>query len=354
MNGGIMICSAGNADSNMISWPACYAPCIAVAATSNQDKRSFYSNYGAWVSISAPGGNFYPFNEEDILSTVPGGEYGYLMGTSMACPHVSGVAALIVSSAKGLLSAGDLKDILLNSTDDISSLNPEYEGMIGTGRLNAYKALIMTQGYKDPSIPKPAVAFSAGAGNSGTMNLHWEPNATSDSVLLAFGTVNKFGTPAGSYNPGDTILHGGKVLFKGKLSDFVQTGLDSGTVCYYSLWSVRNNTYSLVARKASDTVNSSPYGIGEGAIPATNTIRIVPNPSVHSATLHFMLAEPGEVVFIVSDQTGRKVNRIAYRSSQAGEQTLPISLQEWPAGVYFIRMEAADRTAEGKLVVVAR
>ncbi|MBN1198519.1 MAG: S8 family serine peptidase, partial [Bacteroidales bacterium] len=167
LNGGILICSAGNSDTNAISYPACYEPCIAVAATSHNDIRSFYSNYGPWVSLSAPGGNYYPFNEEDILSTMPGDTYGYLMGTSMACPHVSGAAALIVSLTKGILVPEEVKDILLYSTDDISQLNPQYNGMLGTGRLNAYKALLMAQGYLNPDIPKPVISLTATNGGPG-------------------------------------------------------------------------------------------------------------------------------------------------------------------------------------------
>lgn len=88
MAGGVVIFAAGN-DGISNGAPANYEPVIAVGATDNTLNRSGYSNYGDWVDIAAPG--------SDILSTLPGGEYGTSSGTSMACPHVTGIAALLVS-----------------------------------------------------------------------------------------------------------------------------------------------------------------------------------------------------------------------------------------------------------------
>lgn len=93
MKGGVVIFAAGN-DGWDVGWPGKYEPIIAVGAMSSMGTRAYYSNYGDWVDISAPGGDYYigPM----IWSTVVDG-YGSMQGTSMACPHVSGVAALLVS-----------------------------------------------------------------------------------------------------------------------------------------------------------------------------------------------------------------------------------------------------------------
>lgn len=93
MKGGVVIFAAGN-DGIANGAPANYDPIIAVGATTKNGAKSYYSNYGNWVDICAPGGDAYRTN---ILSTVPGNSYGSMAGTSMACPHVTGVAALIVS-----------------------------------------------------------------------------------------------------------------------------------------------------------------------------------------------------------------------------------------------------------------
>ncbi|MCI1640314.1 MAG: S8 family serine peptidase [Bacteroidales bacterium] len=92
MKGGVVIFAAGN-DGLPNGAPGNYDPIIAVGAIGSDGKRAGYSNYGSWVDIAAPGSSVY--------STLSGSKYGYMSGTSMACPHVSGVAALVVSYLGG-------------------------------------------------------------------------------------------------------------------------------------------------------------------------------------------------------------------------------------------------------------
>ena len=94
MKGGVVIFSAGN-DQRTHAWPAMDERVISVGATSSKNGRAYYSNYGDWVDIAAPGGDSKVGPK--ILSTIPDNQYDVLQGTSMACPHVSGVAALLVS-----------------------------------------------------------------------------------------------------------------------------------------------------------------------------------------------------------------------------------------------------------------
>ena len=109
MKGGVVIFAAGN-DGIENGAPANYAPVIAVGAISKDGTKASYSNYGSWCDIAAPG--------TDIVSTLPNGQYGNLTGTSMACPHVSGVAALVVSYCGGPGFTNDmLKEKLLKSAN---------------------------------------------------------------------------------------------------------------------------------------------------------------------------------------------------------------------------------------------
>lgn len=99
MAGGIVVFAAGNS-SRAHDPIGKYDPIIAVGSIAPDFKRAPYSNYGDWVDLAAPGGSVQ-YNLGQVLSTTPGSKYGYMQGTSMACPHVSGVAALVVSHFAG-------------------------------------------------------------------------------------------------------------------------------------------------------------------------------------------------------------------------------------------------------------
>ncbi len=130
----LFVAAAGNSRSDndkSPSYPASYnlPNILSVAATDSSDELAGFSNYGAKsVMLAAPG--------VDVLSTVPGKKYKRLSGTSMACPHVSGAAALILA-AYPQLKATELKALLMESVDVITDLN----GRVQTGgRLNIAKA----------------------------------------------------------------------------------------------------------------------------------------------------------------------------------------------------------------------
>lgn len=131
IDGGIVIFAAGNEFAGMAGYPGAYKDYISVAATAADFTPSTFSNYGKGVDISAPGGDS-DYHESElgcIYSTLPptkngGQEYGYMEGTSMACPHVSGVAALGLSYAAKLhkhFNSREYKDLLLRSVRDIDT-----------------------------------------------------------------------------------------------------------------------------------------------------------------------------------------------------------------------------------------
>jgi len=145
LDGGITIFAAGNDDSQGQWYPACYSGTFAVAATNNQDIRSYYSNYDTWVDVSAPGGETRVLAARGVYSTDISSGYQYMQGTSMACPHVSGIAGLVVSYAYRngtILTNSEVANIIKTTTDDHYAVNPSYIGKLGTGRVNAYSALL--------------------------------------------------------------------------------------------------------------------------------------------------------------------------------------------------------------------
>ncbi|MCA9779947.1 MAG: S8 family serine peptidase [Candidatus Eremiobacteraeota bacterium] len=132
---GLHITAAGNDGGDLSRVPAYPAnlpldSILTVGATNKKDEPAVFSNFGRnTVELFAPG--------RDILSTMPGGKYGVKSGTSMACPHVTGVAGLI-ASAFPQLTPEQIKDRLIYSTDPLASVS---EMSISGGRLNAARAL---------------------------------------------------------------------------------------------------------------------------------------------------------------------------------------------------------------------
>jgi subtilisin family serine protease len=87
-SGGLLVAAAGNSNGP-VAYPAALDGVVAVAATDEADAKADFSSFGPQVDLAAPG--------VDIRSTLPGGMYGTKSGTSMAAPHVAGVAALIAA-----------------------------------------------------------------------------------------------------------------------------------------------------------------------------------------------------------------------------------------------------------------
>jgi len=143
--GVVLVASAGNKGTDNENYPAAYDNVIAVAATAADDSRAYYSNYGFWVDVAAPGGDAY--KDSQILSTVPtvgtlGDPSGYrkLQGTSMASPYVAGVAALILSKNPDI-SNEQARQILKQAVDIPGVDIPDSIQYIGTGRVNVDEAL---------------------------------------------------------------------------------------------------------------------------------------------------------------------------------------------------------------------
>jgi subtilisin family serine protease len=135
----LVIASAGNDGSTTVSCPACDVNAISVAATQWQDKLASYSNSGAGLDISAPGGNCYSNTTPEgcIYSAYLNGGYSWLQGTSMAAPQVTGTAG-VVASVTGLRGAG-LRSRLLNTADDLGATGSD--NTFGAGRLNSHRAV---------------------------------------------------------------------------------------------------------------------------------------------------------------------------------------------------------------------
>ena len=135
-NGSIIVAASGNNGANLASnpkYPACYNGVICVANTTSSDTKAGSSNYGTRIDVAAPGSS--------ILSTIPYSGYDTKTGTSMSAPMVAGLLGLMKSFSPNA-SNEQLIDCMKSSCDNIDALNPSYASLLGSGRINAYQALL--------------------------------------------------------------------------------------------------------------------------------------------------------------------------------------------------------------------
>lgn len=159
----VVVVAAGNRHQNLDrqpSFPASYPEVIAVAATDQRDQVAAFSNYGQRVNITAPGVNIYSCSVR--------GSYEIKDGTSVAAPHVSAIAALVWSHNRNLTNQ-QVRQCLEASCDNVDLQNPRHTGLLGGGRVNAYRALrfcpepeISVQLLKAIPFPQKSAGVSVG------------------------------------------------------------------------------------------------------------------------------------------------------------------------------------------------
>ncbi|SFS78116.1 thermitase [Marininema halotolerans] len=170
--GVVIVCAAGNESTSSPSYPAYYSKSIAVAATDSNDKLAYFSNYGSWVDVAAPG--------VDIMSTYIGSKYESLSGTSMASPHVAGLAGLLASQG---LSNTQIRAAIENTSDTVSGTGSKF----AHGRVNAYKALKGESSVDDSQDAyEPNNSFSQAYGISSGSTYNSKINSSSDIDYYKF------------------------------------------------------------------------------------------------------------------------------------------------------------------------
>ncbi len=265
-NGVMVIAGAGNSNSEIPDYLGSRTDVMDVAATDSFDVKADFSNYGTWVDVSAPG--------VDVLSTLhvhedPEYDYiGLISGTSQACPHVVGLAALL-KSYEPTLSSSEIWNYIVDYANPIDHLNPGYEGKLGSGRINAYNSLNAVGPPPPDTIPPADVtdlAASTGSSN-GTVDLAWTAPGDDDNTGTA--TTYDVRYQLASLGPLDTETEWDAASQAtgepapqpaGSAENFTVAALTPGTAYYFALktadevpnWSGLSNSDSATAAEVVD------------------------------------------------------------------------------------------------------
>lgn len=144
--GVLVVAAAGNLNEEWPQFPAAADCVLAVTAVAQGPIKADFANYGEWVDIAAPGHNIY--------STYPDGRFAWWGGTSMATPFVAGQAALLLS-ADPTLSLVDLGRYIGGTAVSLDDANPDYEGLLGYGRIHFGDSLQALASGNLPAVPGP-------------------------------------------------------------------------------------------------------------------------------------------------------------------------------------------------------
>lgn len=258
LTGGVMFFATGNDGATGNFYPACYEPVVAVGSMTNDYTVASYSNYGSWVDIVAPGGLLDYGNAGGVLSTLPNNEYGYNEGTSMATPHVTGIAALVVSQhGSQTMPAETIRQQIITSVNDLYAHNEGKEGLHGAGYIDAAKALQMNPNGETPDAVASFTALPA----QDNITIEWViPNSTTGNVNhhVLYYSTDEF-TAESDLTTLEKAIIDTKFLASGDTHSYELVGLKPLTTYYLAMTAVdRWGNASALSPIVSATTNAGP------------------------------------------------------------------------------------------------
>jgi len=193
----VLVAAAGNLGEyvNAATWknyPAAYDEVMAVSATTHSDTMAYYSSHGNWLSVAAPGGDMSETFLGGILSTYPVNSYAWWSGTSMAAPHVSGLAGLLFVQDP-TRSNSEVRSIIEATADDLGDAG--FDRLYGYGRVNAYAAIQ----YGAPPATGGISGTVIDAGNSDPIGGVTVTADGYETTTAGDGTYTLADIPVGSY-----------------------------------------------------------------------------------------------------------------------------------------------------------
>ncbi|MEB3204865.1 MAG: S8 family serine peptidase [Candidatus Sericytochromatia bacterium] len=254
--GVLVVAAAGNSNTMALHYPAAYSGVLSVMASTPSDTRASFSNYGTWCHLAAPG--------TSILSTVPVSTYGTLQGTSMACPHVAGAAAVVLQAAdqQGTTLRPPQVHELLRTTGQAL---PRFWGSATVPRLDLDAAVQQVLNNNAPPDRPASVTLSKPVVTANAATL---PFSASEMVKVRLWTLQNGNrlVPGGPAPGNGGWLHDNPYTSRGQA---VMSGLRPDTVYAYQLEAEDAAAQQTVSDVG--TFRTLPFTLGLAATSATNS-----------------------------------------------------------------------------------
>lgn len=342
MAGGVCIFAAGN-ESTTVSYPAMNDNVIAVASIGADYELAYYSNYGSWVDIAAPGGDANKGFQIYSTVTNASGRYGYMQGTSMACPHVVGVAALIVSHYGGPgFTRDQMVNILLNTANPVVyDYNPSYNGMLGSGLVDAGAAVA---GSTDQPLPVDDLEASV---LSNAVTLSWTARADNRGTVPFSYDIYWSDSPLADLDPDDPAegvehhnLVTGSGVKDGDAMSFSITGLEFNTEYYFR---IRTRNMFGGTSELSEEISCRTVGNSAPEIRALD-----------GTSLELKSHETGTLRFEISDADGHELSYSVLPAEEGeGLEGVTASLSEGILTLRINALEAAENSSHSGILAIS-
>lgn len=351
MKGGLAVFAAGNSTTD-VSFPAAYERAVAVAAIGPMGRYAYYTDYGDWVDVCAPGGDITVDSDyAGVYSTFASDSYGTEQGTSMACPHVSGIAALVLSTKtpEDGFTADNLFKVIVNTADpSIYEYNADRRGLLGTGMVDAAAAL---GAVLDTPQMQPVNGFTTEvAGNTivFTSDVPEDMNGNLASYIYVYYSTSPF-----SSNDLDQVSR----------AEFRVSGLETdgdGRV-EYTLEGLEFNTTYYCAVAAANIIGE-PSGINGPVTVSTRENRapeIVPEDDTDiilkasgSASRIYTVTDPdGQAVDVSWDNGG--LRGVVFKKISDNEVQLTVDAMNIQAGEHSCSLTATDEFGLGTTLQIS-